>query len=602
MHTPYSDKPAGRPRPVRRRKWSRESGSIMVMFTMMMPFTLIPLVGTAVDGSILYSVKAKLQAAVDGAAIAAASSLNLGGDINAQAISAAKAAQSYIKANFQQGYWGTYNLYDGTYGSEGSGQMIDVEKNDVSALRTVSIHANVQTPLLFTRLMGFTSMLVAAAGQSSRRDVVLVMVLDRSGSMSAELTAIQQASTYFTSLFSQGRDHLGLVLIGGSSLVAYPSGDWNNTAPLGPRTSFGTDNPSLSGQISIVKSGSNTGTADGLSLAYQELAATAATGALNVIVLFTDGMPNGITANFNGNNPGGFMGTVSGGQGTTASNNKGSSVRTLNYYPTKSSCTNSNDGGALGGSAGLSMVGWMAQDSGYTLPGPTKGIFRRDQFNTDYSLTTLINNPNDDQDVIAKGAGTSGVNCSFAHYNSSSQQWDSTNAPNVSLDVTIPDYDYWGNSTKGSGTNPYTTNDYKSSVIYKVADACDGTANPKNYDGWFYNANVGDGSITKGPASGCQVGLASWNATDMAAMNIRTDPAGIKPVIYALGYEGNALSQGDTSTDDPILMMRLANINDPSNTVYNKNHAQGMYIAMQSTADIGPAFVAVASQILRLSF
>ena len=582
MHTPYSDKPAGRPRPVRRRKWSRESGSIMVMFTMMLPFTLIPLVGTAVDGSILYSVKAKLQAAVDGAAIAAAASLNLGTDTSAQAVSAAKAAQSFISANFKQGYWGTYNLYDGPYGTEGSGQMIDVETNDTSKLRTVSIHANVETPLLFTRLMGFTSMLVASAGQASRRDVVLVIVIDRSGSMGAELTAVKQASTYFTSLFSNGRDHLGLILIGGSSLVAYPSGDWNNTAPTGPLTSFDTDSPSLSTQISDINSGSNTGTADGLSLAYQELAAANLPGALNVIVLFTDGMPNGITANFNGNNPGGFYNSVSGGQGTTESNNQGSSVRTATYYPTKSSCTNTNDGGALGGGA-TSMVGWIAQDSTYTLPGPTNGIYKRDQFNNSYSLATLISTPGDDQ----QRNSTPGTNCAYV----------STGSSSFSLDVTIPDYDYWGNPTGGSGTSPYTTTDYKSSVIYQNASACNQTP----YNGWFYNATVGSGSITKGPASGCQVGLASWNAADMAARNIRIDPKGIKPVIYALGYEGNALS-GATDTDDPILMKRLANINDATNTVYNANYAQGMYIAMESTADVGPAFVAVASQILRLSF
>ena len=43
-----------------------------------MAFVLIPLVGLAIDGTMMYSVKVKLQTAVDGAALAAAQSLSAG--------------------------------------------------------------------------------------------------------------------------------------------------------------------------------------------------------------------------------------------------------------------------------------------------------------------------------------------------------------------------------------------------------------------------------------------------------------------------------------------------------------------------------------------
>jgi len=89
------------------------------MFTMAMPFLLIPVVGLGIDATMLYSVKAKLQAAVDGAALAAAQSLSAGLTVAAQASAATLAADQFIRANLVTGatvggggYWGAYNLND----------------------------------------------------------------------------------------------------------------------------------------------------------------------------------------------------------------------------------------------------------------------------------------------------------------------------------------------------------------------------------------------------------------------------------------------------------------------------------------------------------
>ena len=76
--------------PNRRRR--RQGGNIMIMFTMMLPFVLIPLVGLAIDATMLYSVKAKLQAAVDGGVLAAAQSLSAGLTTTAQQSAAELAA------------------------------------------------------------------------------------------------------------------------------------------------------------------------------------------------------------------------------------------------------------------------------------------------------------------------------------------------------------------------------------------------------------------------------------------------------------------------------------------------------------------------------
>src|SRR5208282_3192237 len=86
--------------------------------------------------------------------------------------------------------------------------------------------------------------------------------------------------------------------------VAYPPGDWGTNTPTGatgPDVNFkGTTNtPNMLTTISNIVSGSNTGTAEGLMLAWKELQAANEPGALNIIVLWTDGAPNGITADFN---------------------------------------------------------------------------------------------------------------------------------------------------------------------------------------------------------------------------------------------------------------------------------------------------------------
>jgi len=183
----------------------------------------------------------------------------------------------------------------------------------------------------------------------------MVLVIDRSGSMVAELPPLQSGAEYFVDQFSSGRDKLGLVLIGGSSLVAYPPTDWGKNPPTGatgPDVHFKdeTVTPSVIDSLAAMKSGSNTGTAEGLMLAWKELQAVNEPGALNIIVLWTDGAPNGITADFNA----GALGSA-----TNSLKNSGPTL-----YTNQSGCTNTNDGtnGQYPNAvAANSLLGWIAQ-------------------------------------------------------------------------------------------------------------------------------------------------------------------------------------------------------------------------------------------------
>jgi Flp pilus assembly protein TadG len=253
-------------------------GIVVIMLSLLVAAVMLPLVGLAIDGSILYLVQAKLSAAVDAAALAAARSLSVGLDLASQTASATATGQSFFSANFPAGYWNTTNL----------SLSIGVAETAYKT-RTVTIQASANVPLTFMRLLGQTQSTVGAQGQTSRRDVVMIVVLDRSSSMAdagvcGTMTAAAQT---FTGYFANGRDTIGLVTFMDGYNPTYAS-----------TLDFGSNVPSLSTVIGNVECYGDTGTAGALNQAYAQLQALNEPGALNLIVFFTDGHPNGIAANF----------------------------------------------------------------------------------------------------------------------------------------------------------------------------------------------------------------------------------------------------------------------------------------------------------------
>jgi hypothetical protein len=178
---------------------------------------------------------------------------------------------------------------------------------------------------------------------------------------------------------------------------------------------------------------------------------------------------------------------------------------------------------------------------------------------------------NGNEPVLAHGAGQRAEGCAFA-----------ADQSQIQTDLTIPTVDYYGNSTLGSGTAPYTLSDYQLSEIW--GHECNNGSRP---------AALNLATLAKS-GDACVVGLASWNAADMAGKQIRAD-ATLSPVIYTLGYQGNAGGK-----DDPVLMRRLSNIKGAS-TVYDATRPEGLYLPIANINDITPAFQRVLSEILRLT-
>jgi hypothetical protein len=149
--------------------------------------------------------------------------------------------------------------------------------------------ASVTAPLYFMNIVNINSSVVGLSATATRRDINIMIVLDRSYSMvlGNALGPMKSASSWFVSQFASGRDKVGLEVFGGGSYVAYS-----------PSVNFATDSPNVSTLISELVGGGATNTSQALWLAYQQLVALDEPGALNAILLFTDGRPTALTGTF----------------------------------------------------------------------------------------------------------------------------------------------------------------------------------------------------------------------------------------------------------------------------------------------------------------
>ena len=246
------------------------------------------MVGLAIDLGIMYNVRAKLQAAVDAAAIGSGNMLQRSTNMSdTTTINNIKnAAQRFFTANFPSSYWGTSPIYYDSTPTE-----------DVSTkIRTIYVHAKVSVPMLFLRLLRISNSSVAAEATVNIRFVTLMIVVDRSGSVvnGHADDDIKRALTTFiatqsSSVFVDGRDVVGMVSFGGN---------WH--LDLAPTVNFRTGNPTIATAINNIPfdNASNTNTGDGLYQGYYQLQKLNQPNTLNVIILLTDGRPSAFSGQF----------------------------------------------------------------------------------------------------------------------------------------------------------------------------------------------------------------------------------------------------------------------------------------------------------------
>jgi Flp pilus assembly protein TadG len=524
-----------------------QSGATIILLMAMMPLFLIPLVGLGIDATRLYVVQAKLSAAVDGAALG--SGRLLGTPANTTEI-----AEEFLHVNFPTGYWATTNWDENVTYTNNLGRQ------------TITVDASVDVPLTFIRVLGHSSSHIRASAVATRAVTRVVMVLDRSGSMNATDPAtgknvfetMRGGAEWFASRFTPNYDELGLVIFSGSGIVAYPMGRPYNPDPMssgGPDKTFATDPQHQVGpifdQLNAMGAGGGTNMSEALTLAYYEmqkahyrdLARDGSDNTLNTIVLFTDGVPSGVSVYVNDYAP-----------GANALKAPGSTYCTYNPATTQAS---------------TQMRGWIAapgQPPSSTNPfpgwGTSQGLYLTGAFDTSHTLAWWVGSSGA-QD-LSKAIPTSAVtNCTYLYGGSGGAKLNDMGK--------LPLKDRYGNVIN--------------STAYLNARMTNGRQT--------WSPNTGAASFTTSPTRGYDVAAACWNATDAIGQTIRSQTAMNQITIFTIGYTGS--SPGT----DIGLLTRLANA--PNSSSFDSRQPIGKFYQVNDTNQLSAAFDAVASSLLRLA-
>jgi hypothetical protein len=400
-----------------------------------------------------------------------------------------------------------------------------------------------------------------------------------------------------------------------------------------------TDRTQVNNDIGAITCGNNTNTTSALDVAYQQIKNTGLPLALNTIVLFTDGSPNGITAVFPARAPAAGTKESRWGPATNSSSppsQSGSTFGIANNCSLDGGNSDSASGGAntnaicinmpvVCTNATANLVGTLAQwGNQNSYGGDTYGLVPA----TDAAGARTIN-----------GYATNTVSLPAAPCNPGAGEYIRQYI------AYIPDADIYGNNLKhgvpvGAGvTSPYGTIsggwDTRENWIFQVNNECspDATVVPncKNVGGpWSGFSTIGTGSNFF-PATNTQYNFAnvyagklrpdqsntivaaSMNGTMSEAFTIRADTT-YHPVIHTIYLTGN----GSDSVDHEFLAI-VANApsilalpydsnylasNDPvlyANPAYRTDQETGKYLVTADKNALSGLFAQLASEVLRLS-
>jgi Mg-chelatase subunit ChlD len=250
-------------------------GFVLLAAAAMVFLLLLPAIGLSVDVGMMYLVQMRLSAASDAASLAGARALSRGSDDSTQRANAEATADTYFYANFPSGYFGTTNAH-----------VHNVAAIDSTSMRSITSTASVDLPFVFLKALGRDHITLQTSSKSTRRDVNIMIVMDRSGSLatSGACAPLKTAAVNFVAKFAEGRDNMGLVTFATSSRVDVALSMTFKTA--------------VTNTLNGVTCVGATSSAQALWEAYVALAGLAQAGALNVIVFFTDGRPTAVTENF----------------------------------------------------------------------------------------------------------------------------------------------------------------------------------------------------------------------------------------------------------------------------------------------------------------
>ena len=264
----------------------KQRGQVFVVLALSL-VVLIGALGLAIDSGLGYLIKARLNTAVDAAAVAGARASSQGASQSEQRANAAQAARDFFAANYPRGYLGSTVALDEP--------RISFDSPAPGAI-TVDVSAKARTPVAFMRVLGFDKLDIAAASQTVRKDVDMAFVIDTSGSVAPVAAKVRQSASTFLDKFSPTTNRVSLIHFSSGAEVDVPI----RTGPI-----KGFDRQRLVNSIKGYNFAGLTNSSEGFWHGRDQLNRVAPRdrSTLRLIVFFSDGTPNTFASRFAFRNP-----------------------------------------------------------------------------------------------------------------------------------------------------------------------------------------------------------------------------------------------------------------------------------------------------------
>lgn len=182
-----------------------QRGAFAVIFAVAL-LALLGFVALGIDAGRWYLVRAELAKGVDAAA------LNGAKNISNPFVTAKTLAEEFGSANFEPGFVGTPSSGAGTV--QFNATMVDNDK--------ISVIGNVDATSTIAKVFGFDRVPVTASSVAQKKEVEIMIILDRSGSMDGtKIADLKTAAKSFLANFQSTQDKDKVGLISFASTVKY---------------------------------------------------------------------------------------------------------------------------------------------------------------------------------------------------------------------------------------------------------------------------------------------------------------------------------------------------------------------------------------------
>ena len=263
---------------------ARQRGSVSIIVALSL-MALLGIIGLAVDSGLGYMIKARLDAATDGAVIAAGEAVTRGSNQTQQTANAQQAANAFFAANYPAGF----------LGSTATAGTPSIVFN--AGTVTIGMTGQASVPVTFMQTLGFKVLNVSSTSQSIRKTLDMAFAIDTTGSLNSPgvPAAVRANAIAFLNNFDVTNDRVALMHFAYGTLVDVP---FNGNAR-------GFDRTAMTADIDGYTFNGSTNSAEAIWNARNQLNnVITQPSSLRVIVFFSDGAPNSFASFFSTNQSG----------------------------------------------------------------------------------------------------------------------------------------------------------------------------------------------------------------------------------------------------------------------------------------------------------